>query len=261
MTPIDWPPWAVMWALAVVIFGVCKWLTWWRTSTPRTPTWRHAAYLLAWPGLDARAFLNPNPLPRDRRPAPGEWAFAAGKLALGVALTWGAVPFVPADLPLCRGWCGMVGLVFLLHFGSFHLLSCAWRAGAVEYRLPRPDPPLPVPPVVGAVRPAGRCRGRVPVQRRRTRPRHLRPSRWRVRVADALLCPPRARAVSRAVVVRERVGARCGVERSGVYRGRGHRPGVWFVPPAVRARRCAAVPARHGRVLTREYGWTLPQPT
>ena len=132
--PTDWPAWAVMWALAAAVFAVCKWLTWQRTHAPDTPALRHAAYLLAWPGLDAGAFLDPRPLPHSRRPTSGEWAFAAGKFALGVTLTWGAVRLVPADLPLLRGWVGMAGLVFLLHFGSFHLLSCAWRAAGVDAR-------------------------------------------------------------------------------------------------------------------------------
>jgi hypothetical protein len=132
MSPTAWLPWAVMWALAAAVFAGCKWLTWHRTPAPGTPHWRHLAYLTAWPGLDARAFLDPRPLPRDRRPAPGEWAFAGVKLALGVALTWGVARLVPADLPLLRGWVGMAGLVFLLHFGSFHLLSCGWRAAGVD---------------------------------------------------------------------------------------------------------------------------------
>lgn len=134
MPPTAVPPWAVMWALAAGVFAGCKWLTWHRTPAPGAPARRHLAYLLAWPGLDAKAFLGTTPLPRDRRPAPGEWAFAAGKLALGVALTWGAVRLVPAGLPLLRGWVGMAGLIFLLHFGSFHLLSCAWRAAGVDAR-------------------------------------------------------------------------------------------------------------------------------
>ncbi|MDB5307199.1 MAG: hypothetical protein JWO38_1401 [Gemmataceae bacterium] len=130
MPPIAWPPWAVMWALAAAIFAACKWLTWRRTPAPRSPAGRQAAYLLAWPGLDAPAFLDPRP--RARRPAPAEWAFAAGKMGFGGVLVWGAVPFVPADLPLLRGWVGMAGLIFVLHFGTFHLLSCAWRAAGVD---------------------------------------------------------------------------------------------------------------------------------
>jgi alginate O-acetyltransferase complex protein AlgI len=133
-----WPPWVVMWSMAAAIFAACKWLTW-RDHVnprlaPRASKWRQAAYLLAWPGLDAGAFLDPTPLPRGRRPGAGEWAFALAKLALGAALTWGVARLVPTHLPVLRAWVGMAGVVFLLHFGSFHLLSCAWRATGVDAR-------------------------------------------------------------------------------------------------------------------------------
>jgi hypothetical protein len=124
------PPWAVMWALAVAIYAACKWLTW--SRAPAAPAGRQAAYLLAWPGMNAPAFLAPRPLAPDRRPTPGEWAFAAAKLALGIGLTWGIVRLVPVGWALARGWVGMAGLIFLLHFGSFHLLSCAWRAAGLD---------------------------------------------------------------------------------------------------------------------------------
>ena len=126
----SWPPWIVMWAVAVVIFVACKLLSWWRA--PHAPAWRHVAYLVAWPGLDAKAFLDPRPLPRDQRPRVGEWGFAFAKLGLGIALLWGAVPLIPSDLLLLRGWVGMVGLIFVLHFGAFHVLSCAWRTAGVN---------------------------------------------------------------------------------------------------------------------------------
>lgn len=129
MPQTGWPPWAVMWALAALIFAACKWLTW--LPTP-APAWRHTAYLLAWPGLDAWAFLDTRPLPLARRPGTGEWAFATAKAATGAALIWGAVPLVPAHLPLLRGWVGMAGLIFVLHFGTFHLLSCVWRTAGVD---------------------------------------------------------------------------------------------------------------------------------
>ena len=32
------------------------------------------------------------------------------------------------------GWMGMAGVVLTLHFGLFHLLSCAWRRAGVEAR-------------------------------------------------------------------------------------------------------------------------------
>lgn len=122
------PPWVVMWTLAAVVFVLCKWLTWQFTPVPRVPVWRHLAYLFAWPGLDAKAFLDPHPLPRERQAGVEEWCFACAKIALGVALVWGITPLVPPEHPLPRAWIGMTGVVFILHFGTFHLLSCAWRA-------------------------------------------------------------------------------------------------------------------------------------
>lgn len=131
-TPNTWPPWVVMWAVAVAIFVACKLLTWLRTPTPPASAWRHVAYLFAWPGLDPKAFLDTRPLPHDQRPTFGEWAFAGAKLALGATILWGVVPLISPELPLLRGWLGMVGLIFVMHFGLFHLLSCAWRAAGVN---------------------------------------------------------------------------------------------------------------------------------
>ncbi|MCI0702225.1 MAG: membrane bound O-acyl transferase family-domain-containing protein [Planctomycetia bacterium] len=127
-----WPPWVVMWAIAAGLFAICKWLTWARTIVPGASKWRQFAYWFAWPGLDAKAFFDPRPIPRERRPSTGEWVFAFVKFALGVALVCGVVRLVPAELPFVRAWVGMAGVVFLLHFGTFHLLSCAWRTCGVD---------------------------------------------------------------------------------------------------------------------------------
>jgi hypothetical protein len=52
------PSWAFMWVLAFTIYFSLKWLTWWRARTRIAhPAWRSGAYLLAWPGMDAEAFL------------------------------------------------------------------------------------------------------------------------------------------------------------------------------------------------------------
>ena len=94
----------------------------------RVIAWRHAGYLLAWPGLDAVTFLSPRPLPPERRPTPGEWLFAAAKTLGGAAVLSSARYLVPPGHDLVLGWCGLIGIAFLLHFGTFHLLSCCWRA-------------------------------------------------------------------------------------------------------------------------------------
>jgi len=128
LLPPDWPPWAVMWGIAAAVYAGCKWLTWRRA--PAAPAGRQLGYLLLWPGLDAAAFLKGRVLP-GARPSPGEWVFAGAKMLLGVGLVW-AVGVLPSGDPTLRGWVGMAGIVFVLHFGLFHLLSCAWRAAGVD---------------------------------------------------------------------------------------------------------------------------------
>ena len=134
LTPASWPPWALTWLLAFAIFTAVKWLTWRRTPAPAAPLWRHVAYLIAWPGLDAAAFLNPEPLPANMRPSADEWARAARNLLAGAALFWGLARLVPPAFPLLTGWMGLVGLALMLHFGSLQLLSCIWRALGVDAR-------------------------------------------------------------------------------------------------------------------------------
>jgi hypothetical protein len=120
-----------MWLVAFAIYVGCKWLTWRRTPAPDAPLWRHAGYLLAWPGLDAGAFLNVDRA-KAEPPTAGEWLFAAAKSATGIAVLYALTPHIPTDRPYLVGWVGMIGVIFVLHFGTFHLLSCAWRSVGVS---------------------------------------------------------------------------------------------------------------------------------
>ena len=128
--PSDWPKWLFMWGLAFAIYIGCKWLTWRRTQIPNATLFRHLGYLFLWPGLDAAAFLDPER--HSVRPSWREWCFAFFKTLLGAILILGVVESVPDEYPLLVGWVGMIGSVFALHFGIFHLLSCAWRQVGVE---------------------------------------------------------------------------------------------------------------------------------
>jgi alginate O-acetyltransferase complex protein AlgI len=123
-----------MWSLAVAIYAACKWLTWRRTTIDAAPIWMQAGYLLAWPGLDAGAFLAPRASVVVPRPELREWLVAVGKCAAGLAILFAVTPLVPAIHPMLAGWVGMVGIVVTLHFGIFHLLSCLWRRAGVEAR-------------------------------------------------------------------------------------------------------------------------------
>ncbi len=126
------PAWGFMWLLAFSIYSALKWLTWWRARNVRHSPWRSVAYLLAWPGMDAPSFLDSGQ--HAQPPRPHDWLSATAKTAIGAALLWIVARRIPEGLPLLRGWIGMLGLVLLLHFGSFHLLSLFWQSIGVDAR-------------------------------------------------------------------------------------------------------------------------------
>lgn len=54
---------------------------------------------------------------------------------------WGVGRIVSLDSPIIAGWAGMIGIVMMLHFGLFQLLSCGWRSLKIDAR-PLMDRPL-----------------------------------------------------------------------------------------------------------------------
>jgi Membrane bound O-acyl transferase family len=125
------PRWAFMWQLAFAFFVGCKALTWWTTPTAGISLGRQIGYLIAWPGLDAKAFFHTL---RLERPSLRAWLSAVAKLLLGVVLIADVYPRLKDENELVRGWVGMLGIVFVLHFGVFHLLSLAWQSVGVSAR-------------------------------------------------------------------------------------------------------------------------------
>ncbi|HEY3863643.1 MAG TPA: MBOAT family protein [Verrucomicrobiae bacterium] len=123
--------WLEMWALAALLFFCAKWLTLvpLRGAAALPSRSRLAGYAFLWPGLDANAFCGSA---RALRPPAREWVWAAAKTAFGAGLIWlGAPLFFPAN-PLAAAWVAMAGIVFLLHFGVFGLISLGWRAAGVN---------------------------------------------------------------------------------------------------------------------------------
>lgn len=139
--PEDLPAWSFMWTLSFSIYAGCKWLTWRRTSIEGAPLWKHAGFLLAWPGMDAGAFLKSPAYSKIDPCRAQEWLFAWFQFAVGLCLFWGVSRLVPPRYPLMVGWIGMIGIVMTLHFGLFRLLSCGWRSLNVNAR-PLMDRPL-----------------------------------------------------------------------------------------------------------------------
>jgi Membrane bound O-acyl transferase family len=133
-SPSDWPRWVLMWTMAVAIYTGCKWLTWKLPAVRHVPSWKQAAYLLAWPGLDATSFLGESPVSDCLHCRSIEWLAAVGSFTFGVALLFAVAGLIPPDHPYVVGWIGMIGLVLILHFGVFHLLSCSWRSVGLQAR-------------------------------------------------------------------------------------------------------------------------------
>jgi len=128
----QFPPWIFMWAMALAIYAGCKWLTFREAAGPG-PSFgpaRALGYLLAWPGMEASMFLNCQNTPA--MPSGKEWALAFAKTCLGFALLFGVSRRLLPVHPFSAGWTGMCGVVFILHFGLFHLLSLTWRRAGVK---------------------------------------------------------------------------------------------------------------------------------
>ncbi len=139
--PSEWPRWAQMWALAITIYMGCKWLTWQRAHVADVPAWKHGAYFLAWPGLDAETFLQEGSHVRCSLCRSAEWLTGVASLTTGIALLFVVARTISPSHAYGVGWMGMIGLVLILHFGVFHLISCSWRTIGVPAR-PLMDRPL-----------------------------------------------------------------------------------------------------------------------
>jgi alginate O-acetyltransferase complex protein AlgI len=124
------PHWQRMWLFALSIYAGCKWLTW-RLADRGRFGWRDAAYLFAWPGMDARAFLTRSPA---QPPSLGYWLFAAAKVLAGVTALICAALLVDETSWFYAGWLGMLAVGLILHFGLFDLLSLYWRSRGAEAR-------------------------------------------------------------------------------------------------------------------------------
>ena len=125
------PAWVLMWMGACALFFAAKCVTLVRLSGVdlRANAPRLFAYLLLWPGLDAREFCRDLP---HSPPGRKELIGAAINVTAGILLMIGAIALADTHLWYFAGWLGMVSVVLLLHFGCFNLLSIFWRARGVD---------------------------------------------------------------------------------------------------------------------------------
>lgn len=118
------PPWVAMWLWAGALFlgGKIAMLIM-HKAWHHAPLWRVLAYTLLWPGMDIRPWFAK---PAKKSAAMlGTIIAAMLRILLGILLIWMVAPGI--HQPLAAGWVGMIGLIFLLHFGTFHLLALFWQ--------------------------------------------------------------------------------------------------------------------------------------
>jgi len=122
-------PWIFMWLLTFAIFLGCKWLTLRRALRKGrdVPAALAGGYLLAWPGMDASAFLFGASSSKRIAGVPSKWIAASSTTIVGALLVFMAAHAAPGVAPILRGWLGMTGIVLTLHFGLFKLLALAWQ--------------------------------------------------------------------------------------------------------------------------------------
>jgi alginate O-acetyltransferase complex protein AlgI len=125
-------PWEFMWAMAVALYAGCKWLTFIEVVRRglNPGVLRSLGYLLAWPGMDAANFFDTSMIPT--KPIVREWIVAMGKTIFGAVLLWGITRTEIVDHPILAGWTGMIGVIFVLHFGLFHVLALVCRQAGVK---------------------------------------------------------------------------------------------------------------------------------
>jgi Membrane bound O-acyl transferase family len=132
----EMPAWIFMWVLSFTIFAGLKWLTFADFISKQLPANRPSLqhsfiYLICWPGMDARGFFSlsenntaeTNPA-LDQR----EWFVASLKMLAGGFLFFVSMPLFYPEHPVITGWLSMTGIVMMLHFGLFHLLSLFWQS-------------------------------------------------------------------------------------------------------------------------------------
>jgi len=125
-------PWEFMWAMAFALYAGCKWLTFCEVVRRglNSGILRSLGYLLAWPGMDAANFLDRRNIPT--KPRGNEWIVALAKTIFGGILLWCIIRMEVGNHPMIAGWTGMIGAIFILHFGLFHVLALVWRRAGVN---------------------------------------------------------------------------------------------------------------------------------
>jgi len=123
--------WETMWGAAILLFAAAKCASWKREmvlSAAPAARWKRLAYFVAWPGMDAGAFVRGA---SDAGPRERELSWAAFKITAGAVLIW---CMARQFQPMIAGWIGMIGFILLVHFGLFQMFALVWQTAGVDAR-------------------------------------------------------------------------------------------------------------------------------
>lgn len=122
------PSWVIMWLITAGIFFASKIII--LKLAPQKPKgWRLFAFLFLWVGMDEKEWL---PNKNNLASSPHSLVKSIFKMVFGGILLW--ILAREISNPILSGWCGMVGLIFLLHFGIFDLCAILWNKMGVTVR-------------------------------------------------------------------------------------------------------------------------------
>jgi hypothetical protein len=130
----DLSPFGIMCCVALSLFGLIKLHILLDYVNGRD--WPGVAdvisWFLFWPGLRPYTFFAVSE--HVRQPKPSEWCFAGAKTIAGSLLFGVVAPRVVQASELLAGWMALIGVVLVLHFGSFHLMALFWRTRSRDVR-------------------------------------------------------------------------------------------------------------------------------
>lgn len=122
------PAWVVMWLIAVGVFFIGKLII--LIKAPLKPKgWRLFAFFFLWVGMDEKEWIKSYQEPINTSHSVLK---ALLKMVLGGVLLW--VVARQFSYSILAGWCGMVGFIFLLHFGLFDILAIFWQNRGVSVK-------------------------------------------------------------------------------------------------------------------------------
>jgi len=120
-------PFSTMCGISITLYGIIKLhvLTQSWDVCEKPSSGEILAWFFAWPGLDGKAFFRRRTV---KRSSGFEWFFATAKTGFGGWMLVGVAPAMKATSDLTSGWAALIGIAFLLHFGTFHMAALFWRS-------------------------------------------------------------------------------------------------------------------------------------